>query len=243
MKTKIIIASLIGLFATPQLLAQTDITAPVASDKKSPRFFETGMQLYSLDLANVDYYFQGDPKTVRNSFVNGLYFKYFSGKNVLRASLGYTERVYDYKEGVYPMYSSSSYRPSNVSTFRKGEVKVGYQRLFGSKKLSAYFFAELNYSYSQQKGTSGYSYYYVDALYYDYRYNYTTSDFLIERSQLGISKGLGLRWNVVRSLVLNLETNVQYYYYMQQDIKHSTYKQRGLGLNFSPVQFSLGFKF
>lgn len=238
MKTKLVVVCCAGLFLFRGLHAQVTASDPVSKSGSEAKFCELGMQLYSLGLTTPDQYYNYNPKIVDHTFFSGLYFKWFKGRDALRASFNYTQKA-AFSADLYSSYWPQSH---NNGITRAGDFKIGYQRLFGSKKLAAYFFVDIHYGYSKQRG-------YFDGYYYPMYseltvpWNNYQREYLIERSQFGVCKGLGLRWNVANRLVLNLETYLEYYYYLQQDIKNSTYKQRGLGLNFNPVQFSVGFKF
>lgn len=238
MKTKLLMVCCAGLFLSQGLHAQATASDSILKSGTKTAFCELGMQLYSLGLTATDHYYYYNPKLVDHTLFSGLYFKWFKGRDVLRASFSYSQKVVLSTD----LYSSYWPQPHHNGIIRAGDLKIGYQRLFRSKKLAPYFFVDVHYGYSKQNGRFGN---YMYPMYNELTVPWQNNDreYLIERSQLGICKGLGLRWNVANRLVLNLETYLEYYYYLQQDIKNSTYKQRGLGLNFNPVQFSVGFKF
>ena len=239
MKTKLWVACCVGLFISKGLFAQITSVDSASKAGTKAKFCELGMQLYSLGLTPADQYTNYNSSVFENTFFSGLYFKWFKGSDVLRASFNYSQKAILSGNP----YSSYWHQSTNNGVLRAGSLTIGYQRLLGRKKLAPYFFVDLHYGYSKQNGR--FDYYYMYPMYNELTVPWQNQgqEYLIERSQLGICKGLGLRWNVANRLVLNLETYFEYYYYLQQDIKNSTYKQRGLGLTFNPVQFSVGFKF
>ena len=233
------------LFAI-NMSAQTpinDLSNPVS---KKDQFFETGIKLYSMDLIKADNYFQNDPRNFDHYFLNGLYFKYNKGKSALRVSLNYNQKV----------IGNNFYRQTgdwggngwnyNYGRLRAATIKAGYQRIIAGKKLAAYFFVDIYYSYSQQEeinyfdgaylaNTTGPVNSFAPIFYYPYKT-------FVERSEIGIAKGLGLRWKISHKIVFNLETNFELYYFKQRE-KYSKFTQRGTNFSFNPLQFSLGFIF
>lgn len=238
MKTKLLMVCCAGLFLSQELHAQATASDSILKSGTKTAFCELGMQLYTLGLTPVDQYTNSNSTVFENTLFSGLYFKWFKGRDVLRASFSYIQKAVLSDNP----YTSLGYLSQNNGVLRAGSLTIGYQRLLGSKKLAPYFFVDLHYGYSKQNGRFDY---YMYPMYNELTVPWQDNgrEYLVERSQFGLCKGLGLRWNVASRLVLNLETYLEYYYYIQQDIKNSTYKQRGLGLNFNPVQLSVGFKF
>jgi hypothetical protein len=241
MKTKLIIT--IACCLCGLLRAQTPTSEIIP---KKQRVFESGMNLYTMNFIGSDYHMQySNQGAVDQFFFNGFYFKFFKGKNALRVLTNYFQKINEFDNTyMYPYYLDYAPTGRVTGTYKAGDFKIGYQRLFGSKKLSAYFFADVHYSYSQLKGDySGM----VHPCYTSYCVPYSLirypESYLIERSQFGLVKGLGLRWCIANRLTLNLETNFETYYFMQEDIKNSRSKQQGAGFTYNPLQFSLGFVF
>jgi hypothetical protein len=238
MKITLIITLITGFHFVGKLSAQESITLPQEAQRKT-RFSELGMNLYSLGLIRADQqYYTGE--VVDQGFFNGFYYKYFKGRNALRTSFNYFQKITGnfYNPGYfYPLQGNG--------VKRSGELKAGYQYLFGNKKLSAYFFVDARYCYSTEEGVSSYDYWLmstrIDGIAaYPGRYPY---NYLVERTDIGICKGLGLRWNIADKLTLNLETQFEYYYFIQQDLKNSYGKRTGTGIAVDPIHFSVGFKF
>jgi len=196
---------------------------------KKKNYCEGGINIYRLDHPIYSYYLQyyDEYKKLENNFFRGINFKYYFGKNAFRCNFDY------YKEVVHVSYDESF--KEGVS--KTGILNVGYQRLLRKARFSPYVFTDLSYAYSEENGMrAGYIYLFNYIGYQNRTYHLKTSSF-------GISPGLGLRYNPVKSIVLGVETNILYSFSFQRDVKgdKKTYESRRLIAN--PVQATLGFIF
>jgi hypothetical protein len=243
---KLILNTVLLTMLILNLKSQTETPVTPVKNKS----FEIGMNMYTLGFSNMFYsdifnrpapwgYYYPEQHVFNHYLANGIYFKYFKGQNSFRASLNYFQKLSIYDKGgmvyqwdnFYPSYSSS--------TTRAGEVKIGYQRMFGKRKLAPYFFADLRYRYSRTEGFNYSGYYACATCFAPQRF---ADKYLIEQSYFGINKGLGLRLTLSR-ITFNLETSFEFYFVRSQDIKNSREKINNTGFTINPLQFSTGFTF
>lgn len=185
---------------------------------------EFGMNLYSLtemNITNVKPVF-----LVTNSFFNGVYYKHYFGNNGIRTSFDLFQR------SINEQWFAGAYYSLTAGNLKAGELKVGYERLFRTKKLIPFAFVDLIYNYSQEKGYS--------TVYGDWT-SYTDRPYLIETSEFGTAIGIGLKYRPIKNLIISLEASYHYIYSISQDIKNSTYKNKGSRFQLNPIRiFSIG---
>lgn len=226
---KQLIRSLICLsLSVPPALSAQETTVPAVS---SPRehFFELGFNLYRLDLPGNPYLYRGSnhiPGKTRHNFFRGMQARYFHGKHILRASLDHSRQ-----ESMFPYLLLYPVTPKVRS--QTTDLNLGYAWRFLKTRFSPYVFSDLGYTSIRQQG-----YYYTG----DYLQATFIGppDYHIRTSVFHIYTGLGLRYNPLRSLVLNLETHIQYFFLRES----APPGQRGTlfrQARFHPVQLTLGF--
>jgi hypothetical protein len=185
---------------------------------------EFGMNLYSLTEMRISNF---EPHiSVTNSFFTGVYYKHYFGKNGIRTSFDL------FQKSINEGWNTGPYYGWTVGNLKAGELKIGYERLFGTKKLIPFTFADLIYNYSQEKGYS--------TEYGDWTW-YTDRPYLIETSEFGTAIGIGLKYRPIKNLVITIEASYHYIYSISQDIKNSTYKNKGSRFQLNPIRiFSIG---
>lgn len=206
---------------TVSVSAQVTSSGEPQNLSKKKNFWEGGINLYK-------YKFIEGPLPGENIFFNGLGFKYFSGKNVFRAGVNYSEKIN--KTNNYYRYDREK------EIIRSGSISVGYQRLFRKARFSPYVFSDLSYGYTEEKG-----------IYSSFGYviNYQSDSYKRRTSSFAISSGLGLRYNPFKSLVLSVEADLYYVFSMEnyRYSKNDSYKYTDHVFSFDPVQVTLGFIF
>lgn len=227
MKTRIILFCSLVFCLNSTTRAQTD------SLKARSRRYELGMSLYSFAIRGGDFY-SGYKPVFDHSIFNGLYGKRYFGQNVLRASFGYMQKLVN-------LNKRYEYSPAGrVISSRSAQVAVGYQRLFGHRKLVPYVSCDVAAEYMRELRSSGY----YDPLalpYIDYIYPYYGGNRTLTSLLLSVSPGIGLRMHVGKGIVLTAETQAQFYYALQNDnLSHRDYV---IGINAKAFQLSLGFMF
>jgi hypothetical protein len=238
---KLILNTVLLTMLILNLKSQTETPVTPVKNKS----FEIGMNMYTLGfsgtsgLLNNGYY--PEQPTFTNYLANGIYFKYFKNRNALRASINYFQKssLYDRRGFIYEDYYTLYYSPYNLSNTKTGEIKIGYQRMLGKRKLAPYFFADFRYRYSHTEGYNYFGYYACATCFAPQR---IADKYLIEQSYFGVNKGLGLRLTLSR-ITFNLETSFEFYFLRSQDIKNSREKIYSTGFTINPLQFSTGFTF
>jgi hypothetical protein len=153
-----------------------------------------------------------------HSFINGLYYKHYFGKNGLRTSFDLFQSI--------NFFDFSSWNDGYLynTNLKAGELKIGYERLFMTKKIIPFAFVDFIYNYSKEKG-------FCTAFW---------RQILNEEHQIGGGIGLGLGYKPIKNLVLSIEINFQIYYSLIHDLEDS-WKYESTVFKFNPVrQFSIG---
>lgn len=204
---------------------------------------EIGMNLFSLtnvypgkcphsNVTSSDPYY----KTGYNIFP-GVYYKYHSGKNVLRLSFDYTQKAYSDMESVkLDAYTSYDYSYAGIKT--NHDLKIGYQRNFATKKVVPFIFSDLVVNYDKFTAVQNY---------YWYRFGFSfpsTSVSLplyIEQYLFGVAPGGGLIIKLSKNIVLTYEFSAIFSYSRQHEIlMRSKYWTSEFDWRFNPVKM-LGF--
>jgi hypothetical protein len=233
------------------LRSQTETVTETTTTPVKNKNFEIGMNMYTLGFSNryysglfnaSVYYGYSERYIFSHYFANGIYFKYFKNNNAIRASINYFQKISSYDRAglIYEDYYSPYYAPYNFSSTKAGELKIGYQRILGKRKLAPYFFADLRYMYSQTEGYNYYNYYPCATCMFAPQVTY---QYLIEQSYLGVNKGLGLRLTLSRMITFNLETSFEFFISSSQNIKNSGGRINTGGFTLNPLQFSMGLTF
>lgn len=196
--------------------AQTDSSQ---AHHKRKKVYEMGIDLYALTLRPGDYY--SGYKTMRdNQIFSGIYLKCFRGQYAMRFGVDYSQRTF------------SSDQWSHATSL---DLKVGYQRMLGKRRLAAYVFADLEFSHMKREAY-GAPYYSIFADYYNPYYTIISNTGCL-------NPGLGLRWKLGKLVVLNLESGVQLYYSSESGSAFSYDKNTSVGMNVRVAKLNLGFTF
>lgn len=235
MKTCQLTVLLLFCFLSNSFFTQSTALTPL-QDSVSPKkkvFYEMGMNIYALTMRGGDFYTKYDV-VLDNQIFSGIYFKLFKGKNSLRTSLNYSNR------NVYNSVPPFSHSRGALGQLKSIEINLGYQRMFGKKKLAPYFYSDLEYIHFWQLGQIQPAFYptpYYSSYSYDYyRYYSLTGSFYC------LSPGMGLRWRIGNHLVLNFETGAQFFYSKEFDF-YGSRLVNNVGINAKPLKFSLGFTY
>lgn len=225
MKNRIFYSISICLLAWMQSSGQNLTGERDRNLSRQHNFFELGINVYQMDLNHGPDNNLDVAGSVQHNFFRGMMFRYVFGKNALRTNFDF------YNQEVHQSDWESYLKEgrSKVSTF-----SVGYQRFFRKARFSPYVFADLIYRYSIEKGTERKGFYWND--YYNGPYKSITNLF----SGAG---GLGLRYNPFRSLVLNLESNVWYYFSTTNFIDNHKSSHRTRDYLVYPIRTSVSFIF
>lgn len=207
------------LLILPIIVFGQNPEANINSGSTNPKH-EFGLNLYSL--TEIQYFKDLTPHiTATHSYFNGIYYKHYFNKNGIRTSFDL------FQKPIHNEWHSGPYFSLTVGNLVAGEVKIGYERLFVIGKLIPFAFADLIYNYSQEKGLSSW--------YGDWTWGYD-QPYLIEKSEFGSAIGLGLKYKPIKNLVISIEVNYQYKYFISQDIKNSTHKNKGSNFKFNPIR-------
>lgn len=219
------------LLVTP-FRAQPDSSRTKTSHKPG---LEAGFNLYGLTLRPGNFYTNYKVITDQQVF-SGMYLKYHMGLNALRWEVNYSQRYFRYQQGPYGAMGK------NQVPARSFEIKMGFQRSFGTGRFSLYGFADLEYNYFWTPYGPFYQpgYYYENIALYAPYYEY----YRISGSFFCLSPGAGLRWKIGNHIALSFETTAQLFYAREKPDNYSTNKTiESVGINAKPVRLSVGFTF
>lgn len=189
---------------------------------------EIGTNVYSVNLTT-GFYSYLPTKRITHYFIPGLYFRYVKSGNAFRTSFSFLQSSTNYN------YSSGEAYGYNYNISRGAEVKLGYQRMLGKKRVSPYLCIDAAYSFTRSKGM--YSSFGCFGYIGERR-------FLVEKSAIKINPGLGIRWQMKKSIVVTLETAIDFFYTRERDLLNGDFMHAGRGMGFSPVQqLSIGYMF
>lgn len=217
LKFFIIVLLLAGHF----VFGQTDST----TKKKKITEREFGMNVYAMEIRAGDFY-TGYKTTFGNSVFNGLYYKTYRGKNVMRYSLNYfrgKQKNDFFRRGGWSEYSYSVL-----------QLSAGYQRMFTSGKFAPYAFGDLSVGVCRDV-MRNYGYYPNYVVDYYYPYNSIRNRFMSD-----ISAGIGLRIKFNKHVLMNIETAARFYYQYQQINSGGA---NIFGIDGKPLTLGLGFIF
>lgn len=214
------------MFGMGSFFAQTDTTGAIAKRDKRKTTYEMGMNITSLTLRAGDFYSQYY-KQLDNQIFSGLYLKCFRRQNAMRFSIDYSQR------NVYARKQPSG----DVNRIKSLELKIGYQRMLGKRKLAAYVFADLEYNYIRRQGLWNGGFYPNN---FDY---FSNGSYDFSNNFLCASPGFGLRWKVAKSIVLNAESGAQFFYVRENNADNALQKNTSLGINAKILKISIGFTF
>jgi hypothetical protein len=208
---------------------------------------ELGMNLFSITnvypgkfpLSNItssgSYY-----KTGYNVFP-GIYYRFYSGKNALRISFDYSQKAYSDMERVtIDEYMSYDYSYAGIKI--NHDLKFGYQRSFGMKRVQPFIFSDLVFNYDKFTGvqnnywlSSGFSPIPVSS----------SSAFYIEQYLFGIAPGGGVRIKVSKNIVLTYELSAIFSYSRRHEtVRDSKSWTSEIEWRFNPIKmFGFGITF
>jgi len=128
--------------------------------------------------------------------VPGIYYKRFFGPNGIRVGADY------YQHNEFRQYGPFA----DAMNRKTGELRLGYERRFGERKLQGFVFADLVYRYSKTQRINSGSMFYADVLMpFAPSSDYTKT----ERHEYGGVAGIGLRYNFSRRFSLVYEAGFQ----------------------------------
>lgn len=206
--------------------------AQADSLKSKARRYELGMNLYASSIRGGDHY--SAYRRVNDHYVfNGLYMKYYFGQNALRVSANYMQKLVNNNKAYTPLPAG------RIISSRTAAVSIGYQRLFGHRKLVPYLSCDLGAEYLRELRSFSH-YYYLP--YYHYADIAFPENGMFTSLLLGASPGIGLRMHLGRGVVLTAETQAQFYYALESAYR-STTGNKMIGVSVKPFLLSLGFMF
>jgi hypothetical protein len=234
------------------LVMQTEAQAEFPSNsKKKETKFEAGVNLYERRSSYSGTFLSGTfaygPKFITNHLINGVYLKYYKGKNGIRASFNYFQKKvsYEYEPDFYSYHSTfwwSDYPGAthNAGSSRTWELRAGYQRhLLHSQILQPYILGDLRYAYALHWGRQ-------NGQVYDKPLCFPPTaprEYLLEQNFIGMQAGLGLRLNANSWLSFTLETAVEYFLLYSKDLKDTKYRRKSRMPVFHPIRVSAGIRF
>jgi hypothetical protein len=162
------------------------------------------------------------------NYFSGIYYKRYYGKNVLRASFNYSQKSIQSGSGFeMPFY----YYYSVAAVQKNLDISIGYERIFGTKKLQPYVFGDVVYNYMNYSGQQIYTGCFGPI---------EVDRFSEEVAQYGISAGAGLRYNISPNIHLSYEFAAQGFVNVFQDVYNAGPKYIDVGYKLNPVN-KLGF--
>ena len=171
---------------------------------------------------------------VNYNLFSGIYYKRYSGKNGLRLSFDYFQKSVmeneSYDENNLPI--TNSYNGIKFD----GQIKIGYERVFGNKRLKGFVFSDLVFNYGKYFGTLLYnSNTWFGSL--------TKTNYFFENFQYGVAFGGGLKYQLNKRLIFTYEFSGSCALSFTQDLyAYDSYKRLNLFVNINPIR-QLGFAF
>lgn len=237
---KKVITSVSVLFFSVHLLAQE--TKPADASGTTAFKHEIGLNLFSITNIGIpgEAVFRAAPDNVYGlahiNVPSGIYYKLHSGKNALRLSYDYFQK--SYTESEYVDVSNWIFEAPNPptgytytyrGTKKEHEFKIGYQRSFGEKRLSAFFALDLVANYNKFQGTNEFNWHPEESHY--------LAPFYYEQYKAGIALGGGLKYKINKRLSLSYELSFAGIFARSKDIayKNSSFKT-DLSLKLNPVR-------
>lgn len=176
----------------------------------SKKNLEFGFNIYSLNnfrhsplisATDKDYLFD-------QNFFPGLFVKKHFNKNILRMSFDYNKRV------INDRVNTSHHAYKNDGEIQQGELRLGYERELGSKKMVPFLCADLGYSYSEAKGFA--------SVFSDIT-RYNDQEYFVKTNRYFINAGIGLKYKMSNKLTLTYEGGFVYGTYHSKDYKNNPY--------------------
>jgi hypothetical protein len=227
------------LFLPVLLSSQVDSVLQATKGKRGSR--EMGINVYSSRLQDPIYHYHVQNVFWAQDFIHGLFFRYKYGQNVCRFSFNYFQRTPESQSSEYELYSSFRAPDLNYAfgIYKAGEVKAGYQYLFSKKRITPFVFTDLCFRYSQEWGAHN-GYFYPATQYIDY----FSTEYLKERFTYQLSTGMGLRLQLGKNVVVNIETQFSNYFYKEKDLKSQyNFNYYNSGLEIQPLHVFMGLVF
>jgi len=165
-----------------------------------PLKHEIGINLLSV----TDFHtYRNDPGPGRTTDVDvhplaGVFYKYHTGRNVLRVGLNYNQQV------VFTNYAIDTYWQKSEGVRRAGEIHAGYERVIGNcNKLQPFVSGDLFALYSNYSGKESYIGCFGSC---------ENCPFSWSRMEAGIAIGAGARYAVSPHFVVTLEAAAKVFY-------------------------------
>ncbi|MBX3165708.1 MAG: hypothetical protein KF900_14625 [Bacteroidetes bacterium] len=223
---------IVSLLASNVVFGQTDSTAK----KKKITEREFGMNVYAMEIRAGDFYTRYKT-TFGGSVFNGLYYKAYYGKNVMRYSINYFRGKQ--KDNLLSKKRTVEY------PFSIFQLSVGYQRMFTNGKFAPYVFGDVSMAYYKDVLLySGGTYPWYD----DYRFPYPY--YQKEKARTGlmysVSTGAGARIKLGKYMMVNVETAVQFYFSREpsdSQFGSAKAKRNIIGINGKPLTLGLAVLF
>jgi hypothetical protein len=203
-------------------------TAPAV--KKNLKY-ELGLNLYSVTNFHKGDYYDNTNYAYNQNLFSGIFLKRHFEKNSVRVLFDYSQKVVNKKWESTPWFSKTT------GDLKSSELRVGYERAFGTKKIIPFLATDLSYNYSKATGLS--------TVYGDF-VSYQDKEYLIKTNQYSICIGSGLKFKITDHIMLTYEFSFQYGYYQSKDYKSNgnASVDKGMFHAFNPVRqvgFSINF--
>ena len=166
--------------------------------------YEFGSNLYSLTNFKLstsrqtgkDYY------SYDQNVLTGIFAKKHFNKNIVRVSFDYTKKIINQEINNLHTYIKDN------GEINQGELRLGYEREFSSRKIVPFLCSDFVYSYSEAKGKA--------SVYGDF-VAYSDRPYLIKTNWYSVNVGAGLKIKITKTLLLTYECGLQYGYYYSRD--------------------------
>lgn len=238
------ISSILLLLFSTGIFAQENKPAEDAGFKH-----ELGLNLFSVMNVNIpgETKFHAQPDNVYDvptlNVPSGIYYKLHFGKNALRLSYDYFQKSYTESEYIdLSMYISigpapSSYNYTYSGVKKEHELKIGYQRNIGKKRLTGFFAADLIANYNKFQGTNEYLWHPEETYY--------SAPFYYEQYKVGIALAGGLKYLITKRLSLSAELSFAGIYTRSKDIAYKgSQLKTELALKMNPLRMiGIGYSF
>ncbi len=159
---------------------------------------------------------------------SGIYYKRYCGKNALRLSFDYYQKAVGQSLEI-PYNGGWTYYDYYSGTKKDYQIKVGYERLFGSKRLLPFVFADLFFNYGKY---TGYRFYNGESVFV----NTTNGNFYLENLQYGAALGGGLKYHLNKHIVISYEFSATASYWTVQDISQGYNKYGDIAFRINPIR-------
>ncbi|MFC2110839.1 hypothetical protein ACFLQ5_00145 [Bacteroidota bacterium] len=187
MKKTIIILMLLPIIVSGQTNKKS------SQSRKNNYKYECGINAFSLTKWRKDRYVYRSKSSLNSNLFPGVYLKRHFNKNAIRLS-------FDYR--IIKLDDENEYFTQSGKT-KLGEVKIGYEREFMTKRLRPYINFDLSYYHSRSKGI--YERFNGDAC-----DAWTDMEFDNKLTEYSLCPGSGMKFFITKRIILSYEFNLQF---------------------------------